>query len=215
MQLGVKRKKVCLVVCLFVLWIHLFITPVLADVVASVAWVFDGDTIKLASGTKVRYAGINSPEIAHEGRPAESLADEAYLLNRRLTRDRRVRIQVDKEKYDQYGRLLAYVFLPDGTFVNGVLVEKGLAIVYTTPPNVRYDQELLTLQRRAMRERVGLWASAGPGKEPFYIGNTRSRRFHSPSCHLGRKTGRRNKVIYRNRLEAFYDGLSPCKKCNP
>lgn len=210
-----KRKKVCLVVCLLVLWAHLFIAPVLADMVATVAWVFDGDTIKLSSGTKIRYAGINTPEVAHDGQPAQPLADEAYLLNRRLTRGRQVRIQVDKEKYDQYGRMLAYVFLPGGTFVNGALVEKGLAMVYTTPPNVRYDQDLLTLQRRAMRERVGLWASADPGKEPFYIGNTRSRRFHGPSCHLGQKTGRRNKVVYRNRLEAFYDGLSPCKKCNP
>ncbi|MDI6789588.1 MAG: thermonuclease family protein [Thermodesulfobacteriota bacterium] len=210
-----KRKKVCLVVCLLVLWAHLFIAPVLADMVATVAWVFDGDTIKLSNGTKIRYAGINTPEVAHNGQPAQPLADEAYLLNRRLTRGRQVRIQVDKEKYDQYGRMLAYVFLPDGAFVNGALVEKGLAMVYTTPPNVRYDQDLLTLQRRAMRERVGLWAAADPGKEPFYIGNTRSRRFHSPSCHLGQKTGRRNKVVYRNRLEAFYDGLSPCKKCNP
>ncbi|HEC98774.1 MAG TPA: nuclease [Proteobacteria bacterium] len=210
-----KRKKVCLVVCLLVLWAHLFIAPVLADMVATVAWVFDGDTIKLSNGTKIRYAGINTPEVAHDGQPAQPLADEAYLLNRRLTRGRQVRIQVDKEKYDQYGRMLAYVFLPGGTFVNGALVEKGLAMVYTTPPNVRYDQDLLTLQRRAMRERVGLWASADPGKEPFYIGNTRSRRFHGPSCHLGQKTGRRNKVVYRNRLEAFYDGLSPCKKCNP
>ena len=210
-----KRKKVCLVVCLLVLWAHLFIAPVLADMVATVAWVFDGDTIKLSSGTKIRYAGINTPEVAHDGQPSQPLADEAYLLNRRLTQGRQVRIQIDKERYDQYGRLLAYVFLPDGTFVNGALVEKGLAVVYTTPPNVRYDQDLLTLQRRAMRERTGIWATADPGKEPFYIGNTRSRRFHSPSCHLGRKTGRRNKVIYRNRLEAFYDGLSPCKKCNP
>lgn len=210
-----KRKKVCLVVCLLVLWAHLFSAPVLADMVATVAWVFDGDTIKLSNGTKIRYAGINTPEVAHDGQPAQPLADEAYLLNRRLTRGGQVRIQVDKEKYDQYGRLLAYVFLPDGTFVNGALVEKGLAMVYTTPPNVRYDQDLLTLQRRAMREKVGLWASADPGKEPFYIGNKRSRRFHSPSCHLGQKTGRRNKVIYRNRLETFYDGLSPCKKCNP
>jgi endonuclease YncB( thermonuclease family) len=183
--------------------------------VATMSWVFDGDTIKLSNGTRVRYAGVNTPEIAHEGRPAEPFANEAYMFNKRLTMGNRVRIQIDKEKYDQYGRLLAYVFLPDGTFVNGALVEKGLAMVYTTPPNVRYDQDLLTLQRRAMRERVGLWASADPGKEPFYIGNKRSRRFHSPSCHLGQKTGRRNKVIYRNRLEAFYDGLSPCKKCNP
>ena len=159
-----KRKKVCLVVCLLVLWAHLFIAPVLADMVATVSWVFDGDTIRLSNGTRVRYAGVNTPEVAHDGQPAQPLADEAYLLNRRLTQGGQVRIQVDKEKYDQYGRLLAYVFLPDGTFVNGALVEKGLAMVYTTPPNVRYDRDLFTLQRAAVRERVGLWAPANPGK---------------------------------------------------
>ncbi len=208
------RKKISIAVFL-ILSLCLIFSTALADIEATVVWVFDGDTVKLSDGTKLRYAGINCPELAHDGQPEEPFAHESSVLNRHLTLNKRVRIQLDEERYDQYSRLLAYVFLPDGTFVNAALVEKGLATVCATPPTIKYYQHLLALQRHAIHEKVGIWSSANRVEEGYYIGNTRSHRFHRPSCYLGHKTTRRNKVIHRNRLEAFYEGLSPCKKCNP
>ncbi len=58
------------------------------------------------------------------------------------------------EQRDRYGRLLAYVYLEDGTFVNAWLVENGYAMVMTIPPNVRNQDVFLKLQREAKR---GLW----------------------------------------------------------
>lgn len=193
----------------------LFVSVVGADVIGTVNWVCDGDTIVLANGDKVRYAGINAPEIEHDGRPAEPYAREALSLNKRITTGKRVRIQYDKERRDQYGRFLAYVFLENGVFVNAVLVEEGLAIVYPTPPNLKYDRQLLALQQRAIKEKRGLWAFVEAGKEAFYVANLRSRRFHRPSCEFGRKTGAGNRTTFKNRIEAFYAGFGPCKKCNP
>ncbi len=61
------------------------------------------------------------------------------------------------QKRDKYGRLLAYVYQEDGTFVNAWLVENGYAMVMTVPPNVRHQELFLKLQREAREARKGLW----------------------------------------------------------
>jgi len=60
-----------------------------------------------------------------------------------------VRLEFDVERRDKYGRLLAYVCLEDGTFVNARLMEHGFAQVMTVPPNVQHQEVLLRLQREA------------------------------------------------------------------
>ena len=57
---------------------------------------------------------------------------------------------------DRYGRLLAYVWLGD-TMVNAELVRRGYAQVMTVPPNVRYQDLFLKLQREARDAGRGLW----------------------------------------------------------
>ncbi len=57
------------------------------------------------------------------------------------------------QKRDKYGRLLAYVYLEDGTFVDAWLVEHGFAQVMTVPPNVKYQELFLELQREAREAR--------------------------------------------------------------
>ncbi|MBW2406005.1 MAG: thermonuclease family protein [Deltaproteobacteria bacterium] len=81
-------------------------------------WVHDGDTIVLTDGRYVRYIGINAPEIAHDNHKAEAFGYEAKNYNKSLVRSKTVRLEFDKEKYDRHGRLLAYVFLLNGTFIN-------------------------------------------------------------------------------------------------
>ncbi len=61
------------------------------------------------------------------------------------------------QKRDKYGRLLAYVYQEDGTFVNAWLVENGYAMVMTVPPNVKHQDLFLKLQREAREARRGLW----------------------------------------------------------
>ncbi len=63
------------------------------------------------------------------------------------------------QKRDKYGRLLAYVYLEDGTFVDAWLVEHGYAQVMTVPPNVKYQDLFLKLQREAREAKRGLWKS--------------------------------------------------------
>lgn len=124
---------------------------------AAVARVVDGDTVVLSSGERVRYIGINAPELHHPQKPVEWYAREAKEFNRRLVEGKKVRLEFDVERRDKYRRLLAYVFLEDGTFVNAELVRQGYAQVMTYPPNVKHADLFLRLQREARAAERGLW----------------------------------------------------------
>lgn len=69
-----------------------------------------------------------------------------------------VRLSFDQRKRDDYGRLLAQVYLRDGRWVNGLLVQKGLAYVYTFSPNFRWAAPLLRLERQARAANLGIWS---------------------------------------------------------
>jgi len=179
-----------------------------------VRWVDDGDTVRLADGRRVRYTGINAPEVAHEDRPAQRFGPEARDFNRKLVYKKKVRLEFDQEKYDQYGRVLAYLFLQDGTFVNAELVKGGYACYVFRRPNTRYDSLLLRLQREAMAKRAGMWARFPDQGGPF-LGNGHSRRFHRMACPFGKGTSPKHRMIFKTKYEAFWAGYSPCKQCNP
>lgn len=132
--------------------------------------VVDGDTILLANGERVRLIGIDTPEM-HESnklyrdarrtrRDVETirkLGKQSYLFTKDLLEGKKVRLEFDVERRDRYGRLLAYVFLEDGTMANARIIEEGFAQVYTFPPNVKYTDELLRLERQARQAGRGLW----------------------------------------------------------
>ena len=119
--------------------------------------VIDGDTVKLETGESLRYIGIDTPETKHPSKEMEYFGTEASEFNTKLVFGQDIIVEFDVTKRDKYGRLLGYVFLPDGTFVNAELVKKGYAKVATFPPNVRYSELFLQLQAEAIRNERGLW----------------------------------------------------------
>jgi len=125
----------------------------------TVAHVYDGDTFKTRSGEKVRLLGINTPEIAHSSSPGEPLGIKAKQELQSLLQNKLVQLSFDEERRDDYGRLLAHVYLRNGTWINGRMVEAGLAHVYTFAPNFRHTEKLLELERLARSNRLGIWRS--------------------------------------------------------
>jgi micrococcal nuclease len=111
--------------------------------------------------------------------------------------------------------LLAYVFLEDGSFINGELVRQGFAHLLRRQAKLRYWDRLLELQRKALKEKKGIWSITAVKPEKYYLGNKRSWVFHRPHCFLGRKTARRNRVRFKDRYEALYQGFSPGRRCKP
>jgi len=130
----------------------------------TVVRVVDGDTIyvQLADRVeKIRYIGVDAPELHHPLKGEEPGGREAAAVNRRLVAGRHVRLELDVRTRDRYGRLLAYVWVGD-TMINAELVRRGYAQVMTVPPNVKYQEMFVTLQRQARDAHRGLWhASVG------------------------------------------------------
>ncbi len=123
--------------------------------------VIDGDTIRVCcvfgDQVTVRYIGVDTPETHHPMKGVEHYGMEAAEANRKLVDGKTVRMEFDVQQFDKYGRILAYVYLEDGTFVNAWLVENGYAMVMTVPPNVKHQELFLKLQREAREAGRGLW----------------------------------------------------------
>ncbi|RME48535.1 MAG: hypothetical protein D6791_03070, partial [Chloroflexi bacterium] len=124
---------------------------------ATVRRVIDGDTIELTSGDRVRYIGIDTPEMSE---PRECYATEATAKNRELVEGKRVALRKDVSETDRYGRLLRYVYLPTGEMVNAVLVREGYAVASTFPPDVMFADLFVELEREAREAARGLWGPA-------------------------------------------------------
>lgn len=132
--------------------------------------VVDGDTLQMETGERVRLIGIDTPEM-HESsklhrdalRSQQDIATitamgrQAYNFTKRLVEGKRVRLEFDIEKRDKYNRLLAYVYLQDGTFVNDEIIRQGYASIMTFPPNVKYVEVFRESYSEARENRRGLW----------------------------------------------------------
>lgn len=119
--------------------------------------VYDGDTILLSNGNKVRFLGVNTPEVEGRHKSAQAGGEEAkqWLINK-LT-NTKVRLETDVEKKDKYGRLLAHVFTEAKEHLNLQLVEKGLATVNIYPSSIKYTDELIKAGQQAERNKLGVW----------------------------------------------------------
>ena len=121
----------------------------------------DGDTfwVKVSSekDLKVRLIGIDTPEVKWEGLTEEQPGGkEASEYVKNLLKGKKVLLEYDVQKYDPYGRTLAYVYLEDSTFLNAHLLEVGLARLATYPPNVRYVERFTEIQSMAIEKKAGL-----------------------------------------------------------
>ncbi|MEE8405558.1 MAG: thermonuclease family protein, partial [Acidimicrobiia bacterium] len=132
--------------------------------------VTDGDTVRVSrsgeAARSVRLIGINTPEMD------ECLGPESKEALEQLVDGKEVVLVGDVTDVDDYLRLLRYVYLPDGTFVNEVMVREGFALVNESPPNVAESETLSTAQEHAQREDLGLWAEdtcGEPSKDTLVI----------------------------------------------
>lgn len=126
----------------------------------TVTGVVDGDTIWVELDgrvEKVRYIGMDTPELHHPLRGEESGGREAAEINRRLVLGKSVRLELDVRERDRYRRLLAYVWVGD-VLINAELVRLGYAHALTMPPNVAYARRIVRLEREAREAGRGLWS---------------------------------------------------------
>jgi micrococcal nuclease len=126
--------------------------------------VVDGDTIvikKDGKDVKVRLIGINTPETVDPRRPVQCFGKEASNKAKALlTPGLMVGVAGDpsQDAYDKYGRLLAYVYLPDGSLFNEYMIAEGYAYEYTYDVPYRYQKEFKAAEAAAKAAGKGLWA---------------------------------------------------------
>lgn len=135
---------------------------------AVVTHVVDGDTIDVEIGGqtyRVRYIGIDTPETVDPNRPVGCYGAEASDYNKSLVHGQTVGLEKDVSETDRYGRLLRYVWL-GGEMVNAILVRDGYAQASTYPPDVKYQDTFLQLQREAREAGRGLWGAACASPTP-------------------------------------------------
>ncbi len=183
---------------------------------ARVARVVDGDTLKVEIAGRletIRLIGVDTPETVHPSKPVERFGKEASAFTRRLAEGKIVRIESDPDNTDRdkYGRLLRYVFLPDGTNLSAAIIARGYGHAYTRFPFSRME-EFRALEREARQAGLGLWGSGGEqvaaaeGTVTVYI--TRSgTRYHNEGCrHL-------TSSAVATTLERAARDHRPCKVC--
>ncbi|HEU4900310.1 MAG TPA: thermonuclease family protein [Actinomycetota bacterium] len=133
---------------------------------AKVQRVSDGDTfVATVKGRRerIRVIGVDTPESVSPNQPDEPYGEEASDFAKHYLDGETVRLAGDAEPRDRYGRMLAYVWLEDGTFWNALLVAEGYAQQLTVPPNVTYERLFRRLVSEARREDRGLWAQERQG----------------------------------------------------
>jgi len=164
-----------------------------------VSRVIDGDTVALSNGERVRYIGIDTPEMTDERVEVRCFAKAAAAKNAELVLGKAVRLVKDVNETDRYGRLVRYVYQGD-LFVNLELVRTGYASSYRYPPDVAHAEEFATAEREARMALRGLWSgecteaetlsSETPQAGCLIKGNISSggKIYHLPGCGSYEKT---------------------------
>ncbi len=129
-----------------------------------VSEIVDGDTVRLEDGTEIRLVGLQAPKLALGRRDFRDwpLAGEARDGLAGLVLGRRVTLAYGGRRIDRHGRALAHLIRDDGLWVQGAMLERGLARVYSFEDNRTGVAEMLAAERRARAAGRGIW------EHPFY-----------------------------------------------
>jgi endonuclease YncB( thermonuclease family) len=130
--------------------------------VVGVKQVVDGDTLRLVDGRRVRLIGINAPELAHKGRAAQPVAEQAKRrLQAMVTASSgQVAVQVGRQAKDHYGRTLVHVYDAQGQNIEAQLLAEGLGFQVAVAPNVALLACQQDAERSARAARLGVWRTA-------------------------------------------------------
>jgi endonuclease YncB( thermonuclease family) len=125
-----------------------------------VAKVYDGDTIVLKNGERVRLLGLNTPEIESRHRQGDPGGKPAKKWLKDRLQKGQVFLEYDQQQRDKYQRLLAHLFLPSGEHLNESIIRFGLAVLTIIPPNLRYSDQLAKAEIDAQHHGRGIWSMA-------------------------------------------------------
>jgi len=124
-----------------------------------VDYVHDGDSLRLSDQTKIRLIGVNTPELARDGRDEEPFAAAArtFLKEKINQAGGRIGLAYDDSRKDRYGRTLAHIFLPDHSNLTEQLLLNGLGSHIAISPNLGFSECYARAQQVARANKRNLW----------------------------------------------------------
>ncbi len=141
-----------------------------------VDYVYDGDTLVLENGERVRLLNINAPEISSRHRDGEQGGEAAKQWLKQQIGEAPLYLRFDKEKRDKYDRLLAHIFLEDERHLNAEMLKQGLAALTVHPPNLLYADKLQAAQQQAIDKKAGIWNGTAYPLKPAHTALSGSER---------------------------------------
>lgn len=200
---------------------------------AQVLYAVDGDTIWVdIDGTreKIRFVGVNTPELARDGKPAEFMAEEAKNFTSNALKDKEIYLEKDVTDRDKYDRMLRYIWLEKPTsnptkedieekILNGILVKKGYAYSNYYKPDTKYQKYLDKIEKSAQNKTLGIWSDpTNPiiskedvGESYLIKGNKNSKVYHLPEWDSYDTIKEKNAVYFETEKEARDAGFRPAK----
>lgn len=129
----------------------------------SISRFVDGDTIVVdmnGHDESVRMIGVDTPETHKPNTPVQCYGPAAAAFTKNLIGSQKVRLQADptNQDRDRYGRLLRYVYLPDGRLVEKELISGGYGFAYTSFP-FQKKAEFVAAEDQAKAAYKGLWGN--------------------------------------------------------
>ena len=196
-----------------------------------VKYAVDGDTIWVdidGKDEKVRFVGVNTPEIAKDGKPAEFMADEAKDFTNSILKNKEIYLERDISDRDKYDRLLRYIWLEEPVAnpslsdiekntLNGILVKEGYAYANYYKPDIKYQEYLKELEKSAQENKKGIWSDGTEQKEEkidqthLIKGNKNSKVYHLPEWDSYDTVKEKNAVYFETEKEAKEAGFRPAR----
>jgi endonuclease YncB( thermonuclease family) len=171
--------------------------------------VYDGDTLTLGDQRRVRFLGIDAPELKEK----QPFAEEAKQFVQNLCRKGQdIWLSFEGDRQDHYGRLLAFLWVPQGkgwVCVNEAIVAAGLATVYVPNASSKLfnKDKLIALQREARLHKRGMWSKF---QDTLVVKTSNGAAYHIRSCSYLEST---HHLTEMRSSQAADLGLHPCRKC--
>lgn len=200
---------------------------------AKVLYAADGDTIWVdidGKEVKIRFVGINTPELARDGNPAEFMAEEAKNFTSNTLRDKEIYLEKDITDRDKYDRMLRYIWLEkpvanptkediEEKTLNGILVKEGYAYSNYYKPDIKYQKHLDNIEKSAQDKGLGIWSDpTNPiiskedlGENYLIKGNKNSKLYHLPEWDSYDTVKEKNAVYFETEKEAKDAGFKPAR----
>ena len=211
-----------LIILFFIFLLTALFTPVAESAAkeerqtAEVAEILTGDSIRLAGGKVLRYAGIAAPALQSRIPLVRQYGEKSKKFNEELLSGKKILIEWGPQLRNNQNELLGYCFLPDGKFINGEILKEGHAKLRLLAPNIQYAAMMREFEYSARRFQKGIWKEEP--KNPYlesttYIGEKNTKLYYFPTSPELEKMPQGNLVTFRSRVEATAAGYRACPTC--